>query len=187
MKTNEIKNKNKAEEKLKSWEKRKRNYYFHLALIFKMEIFKVEKDENKDPNITDGKAAFDLLSGLVSNHKKRLRELDEETSTNHLPGCLSDLLSCEKSVRKFSCMLCGRLFHDSHQLVVHSHSHTAKDNSQNECCFCGRGFEDYLKLTLHQIAMPVRHKCQNCFQGFENYNKYTHHSCRKVIYLVCIF
>ena len=46
MKTNEIKNKNKAEEKpekLKSWEKRKRNYYFHLALIFKMEIFKVEK------------------------------------------------------------------------------------------------------------------------------------------------
>ena len=145
-----------------------------------MEIFKVDKDENKDPNITDGKAAFQVLSGLVSNQKKRLREPGEET-TNHLPGCLSDLLSEEKDDRKFSCMLCGRLFHDSHQLVVHSHSHTPKENSQNECCFCGRGFDDYLKLTLHQIAMPVRHKCQNCFQGFENYNRYTHHSCRKVI------
>ena len=143
-------------------------------------------DENQDPNVRGdedaGKAAFKMLDCLVS--RKRKHE-SNENNAYHLPGCLS-LLVDQKCVRKYPCSICGKLFHNVDQLVVHSDVHSsAENNLTNECCFCGRMFDDSLKLGLHQLAMPIRHQCKNCLVGFEDYNQLVHHACRKVHVILC--
>ena len=143
-------------------------------------------DENQDPNVRGdedaGKAAFKMLNCLVS--RKRKHE-SNENNAYHLPGCLS-LLVDQKCVRKYPCSICGKLFHNVDQLVVHSDVHSsAENNPTNECCFCGRMFDDSLKLGLHQLAMPIRHQCKNCLVGFEDYNQLVHHACRKVHVILC--
>ena len=142
-----------------------------------MEILKVDPEPDEDILSLEGKAAFDIMAGLLKKPEKKVQE-SKKPKNKGLPSCLMSLAN--SGARRFPCTMCGKLFIDPEQLVVHAGDHSGpKKNPNAECCFCGLCLGDHLKLTLHQIAMPLRHKCRNCLKEFIDFNELNHHGCEK--------
>ena len=149
--------------------------------VSKMEIVKVDPEKEEDPLELEGKNAFDILNSLIQKSKKppeepAIKPKKHLRNYKQLPSCLMKMI--EEGTKKFPCTLCGKLFSHPDQLVVHANLCT-KPNPQAECCFCGMCFGDLAKLSLHQMAIPLMHKCYNCFKVLENFNELNHHCCER--------
>lgn len=121
----------------------------------------------------EGKAAFKVMKRMV---KKARNEKYLSRYELKFPSCLNDIIQNDKQ-RKFPCTICGKLFCQPDQLVVHSNQHGKHDNPYAECCFCGLSLGDGLRLKLHQISMPVMTQCYTCLESFSDFNELNHHNC----------
>lgn len=132
-----------------------------------------QKTDNKSHSNPEGKAAFKVMKRMV----KRARN-EQYLSRYQLkfPSCLNDIIMNDKQL-KFPCTICGKLFCQPDQLVVHSNEHGRHDNPYAECCFCGLSLGDSLRLRLHQISMPVKTQCYTCLEVFSDFNELNHHNC----------